>query len=1081
MNRTQAIESAQELAHRLDLGPKNAQVATTFCTDEKVKTFVELEAGGKDAVVHMMDANLYQCYTWSVRLFTPFKQREALLFFTPNGIPYGFKEQLSENDQRDNLSTQDAQKKAEAIASTTPWNIVLSAYTLVESSQDKTPLGRIDHTFVYERSHETIGEGTYRLNITVSGDHVTNLYHFVKVPESFLHRYQEMRSNNENIAYLGTLIMILLYGIGGCMFGLLYLVKKRLLIYSTALYWAVGIACGIGLTIINKLPLHWMSYTTSHSPTNFLLQIGILVLYNCIFLTFIFTLVFATAEGLTRAAFPEKIQLWRLFNPQVASSYTVLGYTVGGYLLVPLALAYVIAFYIFTTTYYGWWTPSSALFDPNILATYFPWIESVAISLQAGFLEECLFRAIPLAGATLLGQKYGNKQWWIVGAFILQAVVFGAVHANYPSQPAYARLIELTLFSFVFGGVYLRFGLLPSIIAHFGYDVFLFALPIFVSQASGAFAHKLIIVAISLTPLWITLIFRLQIGTWRTVSEQFLNKAWRPTVVPPTTFAHPMPPQPFTIRASLRSILLALGLFGITAWITTTRFISDSPSIAITRAQVIRKASQLLQEKNIDPSEWTALANPMIDFSQDAELNKQHRFIWQQERTQYKQLLGSYLTPPHWIVRFAKFEGPLNERAEEYIFAFHPNGSLLRSMHKLPEALALPTISRDEAITRALKTIEHQFNISPASLEEVSVQATKQPNRTDWIVTYKDSTPPTLSQGQARISVHIAGNEVIDSYRSIHVPEKWTRTEDNMLLLASIITKLCQLAIYVLLIFGSLITIRTWGTFQTPTSLLLLIGLIVIFMFELCNAYPVKVFSFITSQPFSDQLFRTFGITSILLLLRAALLAISISFVTALAQHSFFTRTGWSALLGISIGIFFAGFQSLLIALLPSMAPTWANYTPLQFISPLAVGINSLILNYITLTVLLLFGIIALQSASFVTRNKLWGSLFFLFLGFISSGIMFADNLPLFIANGCITGTTFSVLYYLLLRSTYTLIPLATASYLILGQLQEAYFNNYIHSFLIHGAASAIVIVIAWIWYTAINSHTKALSHQGEI
>ena len=78
-----------------------------------------------------------------------------------------------------------------------------------------------------------------------------------------------------------------------------------------------------------------------------------------------------------------------------------------------------------------------------MLAAYFPWLSSIAISLQAGFWEECLFRAIPTAGAALLGQRYGRSRLWIAGAFLLQMIIFGAAHANYPAQPAYARVVEL--------------------------------------------------------------------------------------------------------------------------------------------------------------------------------------------------------------------------------------------------------------------------------------------------------------------------------------------------------------------------------------------------------------------------------------------------------------------------------------------------------------------------------------------------------------------------------------------------------------------------------------------------------------
>lgn len=1069
MNRTQAIQSAQQLAPILGIGPNEPQIATTFATDEKVKTFIELEHGGKSALIEMIQNHFYQPYAWTVRLFKPLEQQEAVIFFTPDGTPYGFKEQLSEQDPRTNLDEKSAQNKAEKIATSSPWNIPLSDYTLVESSQNTTPFGRVNHSFVYERLHQSI---IYRLLIEVSGDHVSTVYRHVKIPESFLQKYKEMRSKNENIAYLGTLLMILLYGIGGCAFGLYYLSQKRMALYKPALFWALGIACAIGLTVINKLPLHWMNYNTSHSPTNFLLQIAIMMAYNVVFLTFMFALVFVTAEGLTRIAFPEKIQFWKLFNPSVAGSFTLLGYTVSGYLIVPFALSYLLLFYFFTTTYFGWWTPTSALFDPDILATYFPWLESVSLSLQAGFFEECLFRAIPLAGAALLGNRYGKRNWWIAAAFIAQALIFGAAHANYPSYPAYARLIELILISFFFGGVYLRFGLLPSIISHFGYDVLLFALPIFSSTAPGAFFNKCMVIGLSLTPLWIVLAARIRNKKWITVSPSFFNKSWKTLPIKKAPTIPHTEPLPFSVTKSARYLILTLGIFGAASWITTTRFQPNSPTFSINRNDTLERATDFLQKQSLNPNEWTPLANPITDFSQVEALHKQHRFIWQQDPSLYSTFIGSYLAPPHWMVRFAKFNGTLAQKAEEHLVYLNPNGSLFRYMRKIPEEMELATLSRDQAIERALKKINSQFYLLPDSLEQVSVHAKKQPNRTDWIVTYKDITKPLPSTGEKHITVQLAGDQITDSYRSIHVSEQWSRTEDNRLVLAAIITKLCQLLIYFLLLIGLFISIKKLSAVQITTPLLLLAALLGIFIFELFNAYPTKIFNFSTSQPFYDQLFRTFGITSILLLVRAILLAIIISFVSGLPQRYYFSSKKYIPLFGICIGMFFAGLQSLLTVMIPASAPTWANYTPLRFLSPWAVAVNSLILNYLTLTAVTLFALIIIQSIGFISRNKLYGSLCFMFFGFLGSGILYADNIPLFFVNGCITGAAFCFFYYALLRYNYAAISLATAAYLLTWQVQEALFNSFIHSTLIHIAASSVMLLTAWIWYKALQTRS---------
>ena len=47
-------------------------------------------------------------------------------------------------------------------------------------------------------------------------------------------------------------------------------------------------------------------------------------------------------------------------------------------------------------------------------------------------MEECVFRAVPLALGALIGARYGRRGLGIAIAFVLQAVIFGAAHANYP-------------------------------------------------------------------------------------------------------------------------------------------------------------------------------------------------------------------------------------------------------------------------------------------------------------------------------------------------------------------------------------------------------------------------------------------------------------------------------------------------------------------------------------------------------------------------------------------------------------------------------------------------------------------------
>src|SRR5579862_6521332 len=91
MDLPQALEQSKIIAAQHHLGPENYQSAATFDTDAMTQTFVELEGGGKQAFIAMMDKKLYMPYTWRVRHFKEFEKNETLILFTPDGTAYGFK------------------------------------------------------------------------------------------------------------------------------------------------------------------------------------------------------------------------------------------------------------------------------------------------------------------------------------------------------------------------------------------------------------------------------------------------------------------------------------------------------------------------------------------------------------------------------------------------------------------------------------------------------------------------------------------------------------------------------------------------------------------------------------------------------------------------------------------------------------------------------------------------------------------------------------------------------------------------------------------------------------------------------
>jgi hypothetical protein len=1076
MNLEQAIDKAHEIAELHHFGPDNYDYAAMFHTDSTVKTFVELEAGGKDAFIQMMDEKLYMPYTWRVRHFKEHEKNESFIIFTPDGQPYGFLETISENMAGAQLSHQQARVIAESDA-TADWNINFADYTLVETSQKTEPSGRIDHTLVYEHAHKKIGEGLYRLKIVISGNKMTELTHFVKVPEAFTRRYAEMRSANTTIAWAANLLMRLLYIIGGCCFGLYWIIKQRWYILKQPLVWAIILAATTVLTSINQLPVLWMHYNTAHASHGFLMQLLLQLIIMFIAQTAFFTVIITAAESLTRRAFGNHPQLWSVWQSSASTSYAILGRTLIGYIFVGFIYAFIIAFYALTTNYLHWWMPSEMLFDPNVLATYAPWFSPLAQSLNAGFIEECLFRAIPLAGAALLGNHYGKRTWFIGAALLLQAIVFGAAHANYPMQPSYARIIELFIPSLLWGITYLRLGLLPTIIAHYVYDVIWFSLPIFIAQTEHAYAYKIMIIVGILIPLFIILYARIKQKTWIQLSPTLRNAAWQPEAIvededeKTAHFTHIDEQQNFPRHRAKQ--IITLGIVGLIIWIIATPLTHDGITITVPRDTAINAANIYLQEKNITlTQQWKTLPLLFTHYKTVPHINMHHTFIWREEgKSHYHNLLGTYLNPAHWTIRYAQFDADIIERAEEYKIMLY-NNSVWRYAHQLPESSAGAQLTQEQARTIAHDAVAQQFNLDAAALTEISATQTQLPHRSNWLFIFADPAI-SLTSGQARVTISIAGDKVVDAVRSVHVPEEWERNEQNRVNVLTIIMLVLSLLCLAGIVCGIIIAARRKIHYVAVSNKLFfpLYGIFTTVLgLEALNGWPLVVGAFNTSLPLQNQLFQCITSLGLHILIQSALYVAVIKYIMTYPKKQGLPFNKSSMSVGVCLGLFFAGIISLVHKYVPSNLPLWPDYAPLGATVPLCSSLVQSITSYLTITIALFLLYILIDRAT--QQWRMHRALFTIIMTLCCMEIINLSSLallPLWIVAS-ITCSLLSIgAYRFILRYDSTLIPLATGSYVILNIAQQGIFNAYPMANVAAGINSVVIIVLAYGWYWYMN------------
>lgn len=1061
MDRGAALKAAEELATSRGWGPENARQAVLFSHDGEVQSFVELEAGGKAAYAEMLQGDLYSPYTWTVRRFSEGVTNETTIWFRPDGAPFGFRQKIPEDEPGPSLDPDAARLLAET-AVADDWEVDLEDFELVESSQEVRPSGRTDHSFVYERPDRRIGEGRYRLRLTMAGDRFTELSPFIKIPEAFSRRYEEMRSANNGIATGAGFAMILLYIVGGCVFGLFYLMRKRWVIWKPAVKWAIFIAGLQALVVLNQWPLLWMGYDTALSETTFAIQQVAMALGQLVGMGVILALSFIAAESLSRRAFPHHVQLWHGWSPEVASTRKLLGQNIAGYLLVGIFFAYEVWLYFFASSDLGWWTPSSALTDPNVLANYFPWLTSIAISLQAGFWEECLFRAVPLAGAALLGRRFGKTWLWIAAAMILQALIFGAGHANYPAQPAYARLVELIIPALGFGGLYLVFGLVPAIVFHFAYDVVWIALPLFAADTPGIWIDRGFVILLTLVPLWVVLYARWRAGSFGEVPEGAFNGAWEAPPAPDRVAETPTEAAE-GLAAQVQKILIVLGVVGVICWGLVANFKTDAPGIAHSDATARNAARAVLAEGDIRLEQgWRELS--MVD----APFGLHDRFVWREGGPDtYHELLGQYLPVPRRIVRYARFEGDVAERAEEYQVLVGPGGEVQRLTHRLPEGRAGAQLEEHEARSIALDVIEREYGLEANALDEVSAEPSQLPDRRDWSLVFKVPGDYPLEEGEARIAVDIAGDEVVGGGRFIHVPEEWERAYRNTRGVTRIIQISSVLLVVLLYLGGSVLAIIRWSRhrFATKTFAIFFGVLAAIGALQLFNSFRSATAQFVTEQPFKLQatILIIGGLIVLSAIAAASALLIGLSHRMLPEQPHGGNRATIAA--GFGLGFVLAAVGAVGLRIAPSTVPAWPNVASAGDYVPLMGAIFGPLSSWVTGTALFLLAVAIVHAFSngWQRRRPLAGALVVLF-GLVVTGSEGVETVPLWLLEGVLTGLVLLAVWVLVLRHHPALVPLVTASVMVLGAVREAVIAPYPGA-TVGSLIGAVLVVTTSVWW----------------
>jgi len=845
LTREAALARADSFFQTHSLTPAAARTAVSFESDDSLRTFVELGGGGLDSLNALIRGDDVAPFTWSVRAFVPGDPREAFVDFAPDGRIIGFERKLAESDRRPTVSADSGRRLAEQVLDTwiddraNRWKLVASSYETQKVS------GRLDRTYTFERVDRRIGDAPIRADAVIAGDTPSQLLSYVEIPQSFQRRYAGMRAWNDLLALLATLSLLAISVAGAAV--LVHYNREGRVRWRQPMVVGAAIGALFLAAALNQIPGSWFSYDTAMSPTTFMATTVLFALLTGVSTAALVGVTRAAAEAVTRHAFPDHLDWWKLWRYR--GTREVASRVGGGYVVAALALAYVGVFYLAARKLLGWWAPAELLDDPNQIATPLPWLGGIALSAQAAVWEEALSRALPLSLLALWAGRRPTRRWWMVAGVIGSALVFGFAHAGYASWPPYSRGIEIFLDACFWAFLFLKFGLLVTVVAHFVYDALLFGL---FAAAGTTAAYR-----ITATVILVALLGPALVVIWRAARQRGFTSApedarfsaWTPLERDkPIQPVQPRPAGAFTPRA--RRLAVAAAMAGLVAAVALPPEPTEGPQFTASRGRILQTADSVLRARAVDPAGWTRLAT--IDShtrEQWERFARQHRIS-----AEARQKVESNRT--WWAVRYVHTAGGPAERAEEWHVRLLPNGRPLDVSHIVPDS-AHRRNADSAAVRRIAAEALVRERIDTSTLEETEFRETPRPARRDVRVTYADTEIKLPAGASARVAVDIAGDEPLSVWRWVDLPETFLRADRERQTNRMVIAAVSVLLLLGIVVGGAVVVRRRLpvavhdGTLARGARLWLIGGLLILETIDHLNSLPSQLYSYDTAKPWS--------------------------------------------------------------------------------------------------------------------------------------------------------------------------------------------------------------------------------------
>ena len=701
-------------------------------------------------------------WRWSVRWFKELEELEYAVEYTPDGRLAGFQRELPEAARGARLEEERARLIAEEFLRR-DMGLDLAHYRYIERAMEDRP-ARLDQSFTWKLlDFGDVGGSEYRIQVGIQGERVGTFSQGLKIPQSWTLSQQEKEANRDLLSEFDYVPVSILYLVMIIVF--FWRAHAGDIRWRRAAAVAAAAAIVVFLTEINKFPFAYLSYDTTQSLQTFRLGQLASPFFKSVGVFFLFIPLFSASTAAGRLWIAEKPWATGVFSRGYLQSGEAWKQTLLGYGMAFAAIGYVTAFYVLGQRLIHVWSPVEVGFSNNF-STYFPSLESIYTGFSAAFMEELTFRLFAVALLYRL-----TKRPWI--AVVIPAAVWGFAHTTYPQEPIWIRGVELTAAGIVYGWVFLRYGLLTTLVSHFLYNVFVGVVPQLQSGqpalvANGLFALTLPLLVLALVK-WVGPVAVRE--RWKTMlaGRKSPLSAFRSAPAQDAPSEGTRPEAFISWKRLACFAALAAALYGASFLVPRWDFFGKAPPVTLTKQQGAHLCESYIAGSGFDAKGYTSFT---VFRDHTYRLPSYILDVFGLKGA-WEKLRKYYGYRPEWVTRWYR-----EKKVQNLEVSADEKGRLMTLRRRLAETDPGARLKEESAREIARAFLSGTPLGEPGDWEYIETETRDRPNRLDYRFTYRDRG---FQAGDLRrkVSLVVSGDRVT-AYGPpwYDVPDEWSRKRD---------------------------------------------------------------------------------------------------------------------------------------------------------------------------------------------------------------------------------------------------------------------------------------------------------------